>query len=60
MVNLTCCGASIRMNIQMGCAEEIAHKQLEDIPLPYGKVTYEIMDEDIVINFVITEGGQEV
>ena len=60
MVNLTCCSGSIRMNIQMGCTEEIAHKQLEDIPLPYGKVTYEIMDEDIVINFAITEGGQEV
>ena len=59
MVNLTC-GGGIRMNIQMGCTEEIAHQRLEDIPLPYGKVTYEIMDEDIVINFAITEGGEEV
>jgi len=60
MVNLTCCGDRIRMNIQMGCTEEIAHKQLEGISLPYGKFFYEIMDEDIVINFAITEGGQEV
>jgi len=59
MVNLTC-GGGIRMNIQMGCTEEIAHNRLEDIPLPYGKVTYEIMDEDIVIDFAITEGGEEV
>ena len=59
MVNLTC-GGGIRMNIQMGCTEEIAHKRLEDIPLPYGKVTYEIMDEDTVIDFAITEGGEEV
>ena len=60
MVNLTCCGDRIRMNIQMGCTEEIAHTQLEGISLPYGKFFYEIMDEDIVINFAITEGGQEV
>ena len=60
MVNLTCSRGSIRMNIQMGCTEEIAHKLLADISLAYGKATYEIMDEDIVINFTITEGGQEV
>jgi hypothetical protein len=60
MVNLTCSRGSIRMNIQMGCTEEIAHKLLADISLAYGKSTYEIMDEDIVINFTITEGGKAV
>lgn len=57
LVNLNCDNAGIRMNIQMGCTEGIAQKVLEDISLSYGSVTYEIMDEDLVINFVMSEGG---
>ena len=57
LVNLNCDNAGIRMNIQMGCTEEIVPKVLEDISLSYGSVTYEIMDEDLVINFVMSEGG---
>jgi len=57
LVNLNCDNAGIRMNIQMGCTEEIAPKVLEDISLSYGSVTYEIMDEDLVINLVMSEGG---
>jgi hypothetical protein len=45
------------MNIQMGCTEEIVQKVLEDISLSYGSITYEIMEEDLVINFVMSEGG---
>ena len=57
LVNLNCDNTGIRMNIQMGCTEEIAPKVLEDISLSYGSGTYEIMDEDLVINFVMSEGG---
>ena len=32
---------------------------LEDLKLPFGSVTYEIMDEDIVLDLTITEGGGE-
>ena len=60
MVNLVCGSGSIRMNIQIGCIEEISGKELENILLPCGKFTYEIMDEDVVINFVISEGGASV
>jgi len=59
LVNLSCHGGCIRMNIQMGCAEEIAHKVLEDISLPYGGFDYEFLDEDLVINLSINEGGQK-
>ena len=47
------------MNIQMGCTGEIAQQVLEDLVLPFGSVTYEIMDEDIVLDLTITEGGGE-
>ena len=57
LVNLNCDNAAIRMNIQMGCTEGIAQKVLEDISLSYGSVTYEIMDEDLVIDLVMSEGG---
>lgn len=57
MVNLVCGGGDIQMNIQIGCAEAIAGKELEDLSLPCGRVTYEIMEEDVVINLVISEGG---
>ena len=60
LVNLSCHGESIRMNMQMGCTGEIAHKVLDDIYLPYGSVNYEFMDEDMVINLSINEGGQKV
>ena len=57
MVNLTCSSNGIRMNIQMGCMEEIANMALDDIGLPYGNFTYEIIDEDVVINLFISKGG---
>ena len=60
LVNLNCDNAGIRMNIQMGCTEEIVPKVLEDISHSYGSVTYEIMDDDLVINLIISEGGAVV
>ncbi len=57
MVNLTCIDGTISMNIQMGCTEEIARQTLADIPLTVGSFRYEIMDEDVVIDLTIAEGG---
>ena len=57
LINLNCDNAGIRMNIQMGCTEEIAQKVLENISISYGSVTYEIMDEDLVIDLAMNEGG---
>ena len=59
MVNLTCESGSIRMNIQMGCTEEIAQQVLSGITLSCGTFTYEIMDEDVVINLTVAEGGAD-
>jgi len=59
MVNLNCAGNDIRINIQMGCTEEISQKVLENAALPCGTFTYEIMGEDVVIDLLITEGGAQ-
>jgi hypothetical protein len=57
MVNLRCSKGKTLMNIQMGCTENIAKQVLADVTMPYGSVTYDIMDEDVVINLVISGGG---
>jgi hypothetical protein len=59
MVNLRCNKGKTLMNIQMGCTENIAKQVLADVTMPYGSVTYDIMDEDVVINLVLSGGGAD-
>ena len=59
MVNLTSRQGKTLMNIQMGCTESIAKQVLEDVTVPYGSFTYDIMDEDVVVDLVISEGGAD-
>lgn len=60
MINLTCTEGKIIMNIQMGCTEGIADQVLCDVSIPYGTFQYDIMDEDVVIDLTISEGGDAV
>jgi len=57
MVNLSCKNNKVFMNIQMGCTEGIAQQVLADVSVPFGTFTYEIMDEDVVIDLTISAGG---
>jgi len=57
LVNLSCVNGNVRMNIQLGCTEDIAQQVLSDVSIPYGSFTYDIADTDVVINLVISEGG---
>ena len=57
MVNLSCKNNKVFMNIQMGCTEGIAQQVLADVSIPFGTFTYEIMDEDVVIDLTILAGG---
>ena len=59
MVNLTCANGKIRMNIQMGCTEGIVTQVLDGISLSCGSFTYDIMEEDVVIDLTVLEGGVE-
>ena len=58
LINLNCKNGGVSMNIQMGCTEEIAEAGLADITFPYGALSYEFMEEDVVIKLTI--GGDTV
>lgn len=58
MVDLSCHGGRIRMNIQMGCTKEISQRGIQ-LSLSYGSFTYEVMEEDVIIDLTIGEGGGE-
>ncbi len=58
MVNLTCKSGKVRMTIQIGCTEGIAIQVLKDVSVPYGSFTYDIMDEDVLIDLIISGGGE--
>lgn len=60
LVNLTCTQGSLAMNIQMGCTETIDAHTLSNLTLSYGSFTYDIMEEDVVINLTIPAGGDIV
>ena len=57
LVNLSCANGNVHMNIQLGCTEDIAQQALSDVTVPYGSFTYDIADTDVVIDLVISEGG---
>ena len=60
MVNLTCTDGKIRMNIQMGCLNEIPQDALTDADVAGCDLRWEITDEDIIIDMTIAEGGVTV
>jgi len=60
MVNLKCSDNGVHMNIQIGCSVDIAQQVLSGVTPPLGQFTYELMDEDVVINFIVSAGGAEV
>lgn len=59
LVNLTCRNGNIKINIQMGCTEEIAQQVLAGVTISLGDFTYEIMDEDVVVDLIIEEGANK-
>ncbi len=59
MVNLSCEEGKIRLNIQLGCSCLISENAFDNVTVNIGNFTYEIMDEDVVIDYVIAEGGEK-
>ena len=57
MVNLSCKDGKLRMNLRMGCTEEPTQQVFENLSVPYGNFTYEIMEEDMVVDLIVSEGG---
>jgi hypothetical protein len=57
LVRLNCNEGSVKMNLQMGCFEDIAKQVLDGVQMPLGSFVYDIDGEDISITLVITDGG---
>ncbi len=57
MINLNCSNGKLKMNIQMGCEQVIAHQILSNISLDCGMFCYTIQDEDVIIDILVSEGG---
>ena len=57
MVRIICKDGALKMNLQLGCTSSIADAELDDLCLRYGRFTYTVQEEDIVIDLDIPEGG---
>ena len=57
LVRLNCNEGFIKMNVQMGCLEDIAKQVLDGVHMPLGSLVYDIDDEDISITLTLTNGG---
>ena len=57
MVRITCKDGTLQMNLQLGCTNNIENSMIEAIHPNMGAFTYVIQEEDVVINFEISEGG---
>lgn len=60
LVRLNCNEGSVKMNVQMGCLEDIAKQVLDGVQMPLGSFVYDIDDEDISITLTLKDGGVTV
>lgn len=56
MVRLSCQNGTIKMNLQIGCMDDIARYTLENLWLRFGSFTYTLQEEDAIIDLEISEG----
>ena len=59
MVRITSKDGTLKMNLQIGCANSIEKSVLDAICVHGGKFTYTVQEEDIVIDYEIAEGGAD-
>ena len=59
MVRITCKDGTLKMNLQIGCANSIEKSVLDATCVHSGKFTYTVQEEDIVIDYEIAEGGAD-
>ena len=57
MVRITCKDGTLKMNLQIGCANRIEKSVLDAIGVPCGKFTCTVQEEDVVIDFETDGGG---
>lgn len=57
MVRLSCQNGTTKMNLQIGCMDEIARYALENLRLRFGSFTCTLQEADAIIHLEIFEGG---
>lgn len=55
MVNLNCKSGVLGMNLRLGCTQEPTQEIFDTLSVSCGSFTYEIMDEDVVVNLTVFE-----
>lgn len=59
MINLICENSTLKLNIQIGCYDDISKQRFEKIAFACGAVDYNIEDQDVIINLLVKDGGDE-
>lgn len=57
LIHLDCKGGIVKMQLQIGCNEEIAKHVMSELSVPYGKFEWDIQDEDVTVTLLLSEGG---
>lgn len=57
MVRLSCKNGTIKMNMQIGCTDDIEQHVSEGLSLRFGEFTCTVQEEDIIVDLQIPEGG---
>jgi len=57
MVRVSCKTGSVKMNLQIGCADDVPRQPLEALSLPFGRVTCTVQETDVILDLEIAEGG---
>lgn len=58
MIHLNSESDTVKMNIQIGCREDIAKQVLSGMDFTFGSFSYEVDDEDAIINLTVGGEGQ--
>ncbi len=57
LIHLDCMDGVIKMRMQIGCNQEIAEHTLSKLSVPFGKLEWDIQDEDATVTLLLSEGG---
>lgn len=57
MIRFSCKNGRIRMNLQIGCADDVPQHALDGISLRFGRMRCAVQETDVILDLEITEGG---
>ena len=57
IVHVSCENGVLNMKIQLGSTSAITDSELDGLGLCYGRFSYNVQEEDVIIDFAISKGG---